>query len=141
MSGESTYTITELAREFGVTTRAIRFYEDRGLLTPRRVGQARVYGKRERARLKLTLRGKRLGFSLAEILEMLDLYETTHDDELQMKRFLRALSQRKATLEQQREDIEALLSEICAFERQCREFLATSDPQEALGQGKVRSAA
>jgi DNA-binding transcriptional MerR regulator len=84
----------------------------------------RVYSKRDRIRLKLTLRGKRLGLSLAEIKELIDMYETAADESPQLLKFLTVLSRRKAALEQQREDIEAVLSEICRFERQCEEALA-----------------
>ena len=76
----ATFTISDLAQEFALTTRAIRFYEDEGLLAPRRAGQARVYGERERVRIKLILRGKRLGLSLSEIRELLDLYESARSD-------------------------------------------------------------
>ena len=120
---EPTFTITELSREFGVTPRTIRYYEDQGLLAPRREGQQRVYAKRDRTRLKLALRGKRLGFSLAEIKEMIDMYDTAHDEGTQLTKFLTGLTQRKAALQQQRQDIEELLSEIDGLERQCRELL------------------
>jgi DNA-binding transcriptional MerR regulator len=122
-SADRTFSITELAREFGITTRTIRYYEDQGLLAPARAGQVRVYGRRERTRLKLALRGKRLGLSLAEIRELIELYDTDPDESVQLQQFLAALSRRKAALEQQREDIEAVLSEICEFERQCRALL------------------
>ncbi len=123
MSAEHTHSISELAREFGITPRTIRHYEDQGLLAPRRVGQARIYSKRDRTRLKLTLRGKRLGLSLAEIREMIDLYDNAPDETAQLYKFLAALTRRKAQLEQQREDIREILAEIDAFERQCRELL------------------
>lgn len=139
MSAEPTYTISELAREFDVTPRTIRYYEDQGLLSPTRSGQARIYGKRDRTRLKLTLRGKRLGLSLAEIKEMIDLYDTAPDESAQLYKFLVALAKRKTQLEQQREDIEALLSEVCAFERQCRELLDRS--QDKSGGRRERDAA
>jgi DNA-binding transcriptional MerR regulator len=116
----ATYTITELAREFAVTQRAIRFYEDQGLLKPQRKGRTRIYLPGDRTRLKLTLRGKRLGFSLAEIRDMFDLYESSRDEKPQLSRFLALLAQRRAQLEQQREDIKAVLAEIYAYERQCR---------------------
>ncbi len=122
-SADRTFSITELAREFGITTRTIRYYEDQGLLAPARTGQVRVYGRRERTRLKLALRGKRLGLSLAEIRELIELYDTAPDESVQLQQFLAALSRRKAALEQQREDIEAVLSEIREFERQCRALL------------------
>lgn len=120
---ETTFSITELSREFDVTPRTIRYYEDQGLLFPRRSGQQRVYAKRDRTRLKLALRGKRLGLSLAEIKGMIDMYDTAQDEEGQLVKFLAALAQRRAALEQQREDIAALLAEISGFEQQCRELL------------------
>ena len=132
MSEEQTFTITELAREFNITSRTIRFYEDQGLLSPRRAGRVRVYGKRDRTRLKLTLRGKRLGLSLAEIKELLELYDTARDESAQIYKFLVALSKRRASLEQQREDIEAVLSEIYALEKQCRSLLEKGGPEATL---------
>jgi DNA-binding transcriptional MerR regulator len=120
---ESTYSITELSREFGVTPRTIRYYEDQGLLSPSREGQQRIYAKRDRTRLKLALRGKRLGFSLAAIKEMIDMYDTAPDKGTQLTKFLSSLTQRKAALQQQRQDIEELLDEIDSFEQQCREIL------------------
>jgi DNA-binding transcriptional MerR regulator len=123
MPEQQTFTITELAREFDITSRTIRFYEDQGLLAPQRVGQVRVYDKRDRTRLRLTLRGKRLGLSLAEIKELLELYDTARDESAQIYKFLATLAKRKARLEQQREDIEAVLSEIQALENQCRAVL------------------
>jgi DNA-binding transcriptional MerR regulator len=124
---ETRYTITELANEFAITQRAIRFYEDQGLLKPQRKGRTRVYLPGDRVRLKLTLRGKRLGFSLFEIREMFELYEADHDEKPQLERFLSLLAQRRAQLEQQREDIEAVLAEIQAYERQCRTRLKAAD--------------
>ena len=117
------FTITELAREFGLTTRAIRFYEDQGLLCPQRVGRNRVYANRDRVRLKLTLRGKRLGLSLSEIRELLDMYDAAKGDRGQLERFLEVLHKRRGALEQQREDIEAVLGEISTLEKQCQELL------------------
>jgi DNA-binding transcriptional MerR regulator len=123
MSDEQTYTITELAREFDITPRAIRFYEDEGLLTPTRVGRARVYSKADRTRLKLTLRGKRLGLSLAEIRELIDMYRGVRDAAPQLERFLSVLALRRAALEQQRIDIEVVLLEIDMLEQQCHALL------------------
>ena len=120
---EITYTITDLAREFGLTTRAIRFYEDQGLLSPQRAGRSRIYGNRDRVRLKLTLRGKRLGLSLSEIRELIDMYDAKIGDRAQLERFIEVLEKRRGALEQQREDIEAVLEEITSFEQQCRELL------------------
>jgi len=120
---EQTFTITELSREFAVTPRTIRYYEDQGLLAPRREGRQRVYAKRDRTRLKLALRGRRLGFSLAEIREMIDMYDTARGEGSQLAKFLDGLKERKAALAQQRRDIEELLAEIDTFERQCKELL------------------
>ena len=120
----TTYSITELAKEFSVTTRTIRHYEDEGLLSPRREGLNRLFSNRDRVRLKLTLRGKRLGFTLAEIRELFDLYDLARDEKRQLQEFLAKLERRRALLEQQREDIEVMLNEITFFENQCRKLLA-----------------
>jgi DNA-binding transcriptional MerR regulator len=117
------YTISALAKEFALTTRAIRFYEDEGLPTPQRQGIRRIYGARERTRLKLILRGKRLGLSLAEIGELLDLYEVARNERAQLSKFLAMLADRRARLLQQKEDIDATLAEIEGVERECRRRL------------------
>ena len=132
-----TQTITELARDFGVTTRAIRYWESHGLVSPERAGGNRVYSKRDRTRLKLALRGKRLGLSLAEIKELIDMYDTVEDESTQLLSFLDALGQRRAALEQQRDDIEAVLKEISRFERQCREMRKAGQPAAAATKKKV----
>ena len=118
-----TYSISELAKEFALTTRAIRFYEGEGLLSPQRAGQRRVYAERERVRIKLILRGKRLGLSLSEIRELLDLYEATKGERAQLVKFLQVLAERRAMLNQQQEDIAIVLAEIDTLERQCRRRL------------------
>ena len=115
-----TYTISELAQEFALTTRAIRFYEDKGLLSPRRRGLARIYGERERTRIKLIQRGKRLGLALSEIRELFDIYATAGSEQPQIAKFLQLLAERRAMLHQQREDIDAVLAEIAFIERDCR---------------------
>jgi len=120
------FSISDLAREFDVTPRAIRFYEDQGLLAPRRDGQRRIYTPRDRTRLKLTLRGKRLGLSLSEIRELIDMYEPGRDERPQLERFLNVLETHKASLLQQRADLEAQLSELQAFERRVRKQLKRS---------------
>ena len=117
------FSISELAREFDVTPRAIRFYEDQGLLAPRRAGQRRIYTPRDRTRLKLTLRGKRLGLTLSEIRELIDMYEPGRDARPQLQRFLAVLESHKSSLLQQRADIEAQLSELQAFEKRVRKQL------------------
>ena len=119
------YSISELAREFDVTPRAIRFYEDQGLLAPRRAGQRRIYAPRDRTRLKLTLRGKRLGLTLSEIKELVEMYEPGRDERPQLERFLAVLAQHKGALAQQRADIEAQLAEIATFEKRIRQRLGT----------------
>ena len=120
----STYTISDLAREFGVTTRTLRHYEEQGLLCPARQGQIRVFSTRDRVRLKLALRCKRLGFSLQEIKELFDLYDVSKDERKQLEVFLDKLEKRKALLDQQREDIEVMLRELDFFAAQCRRELA-----------------
>lgn len=133
---ETTHTITDLAKEFGVTTRTIRHYEDEGLLSPRRDGLNRLFSNRDRVRLKLALRGKRLGFSLAEIRELFDLYDMARDEQRQLQEFLAKLERRRALLAQQREDIEVMLDEMTFFETQCRKLLAEhqrSDQPPAAG--------
>jgi DNA-binding transcriptional MerR regulator len=114
------FSISDLAREFDVTPRAIRFYEDQGLLAPRREGQRRIYNLRDRTRLKLTLRGKRLGLTLSEIRELIDMYEPGKDERPQLERFLAVLEAHKASLLQQRADIEAQLSELQVFEKKVK---------------------
>jgi len=119
----TTFTISELAKEFEVTTRTIRFYEDEGLLSPKREGTNRVFSQRDRVRLKLALRGKRLGFSLAEIRELFELYDVSRDEHKQLEEFLARLERRRGQLELQREDIEIMLREIDFFANQCRRLL------------------
>ena len=120
------FSISELAAEFDVTPRAIRFYEGHGLLAPRRAGQRRIYSPRDRTRLKLTLRGKRLGLSLSEIRELIDMYDPGRGERPQLERFLAVLESHKASLLQQQADIEAQLSEIQAFEKKVRKQLKRS---------------
>ena len=117
------FSISELALEFDVTPRAIRFYEDHGLLAPKRAGQRRIYSPRDRTRLKLTLRGKRLGLTLSEIRELIDMYEPGRDERPQLARFLVVLESHKASLLQQRADMEAQLSELQTFERKVKQQL------------------
>lgn len=118
-----TYTISDLSKEFDVTTRTIRYYEDEGLLTPERRGQTRVYSQRDRTRLKLILRGKRLGFSLAEIAGIIRLYDESPGEKGQLDYFLEKIRERREVLEQQREDIDITLRELKDVEDRCRERL------------------
>lgn len=118
------YTIGDLAREFDLTTRAIRFYEDCGLITPQRSGRNRVYSARDRTRLKLTLRGKRLGLTLAEVKELVDMYESPRDTEAQLRKYLVVLAEHRAQLEQQAADLQITLDEVRSHEKEARRLLA-----------------
>jgi len=122
--GSRLFTITELAAEFDITPRAIRFYEDMGLLEPSRAGRNRVYTHRDRTRLKLTLRGKRLGLSLQEVKQLVDMYDSESDAAPQLRAFLAVLQQHRRQLEQQLDDIEVTLAEISQHEERCQSLLA-----------------
>lgn len=117
------FRIYDLAQEFGVTIRTIRHYEEQGLLTPAREGSHRMFSARDRARLKLALRGKRLGFALRDIKELFDLHDLARDERPQLEAFAAKLEKRKQMLEQQREDLEVLLNEVQFFTRQCERGL------------------
>jgi DNA-binding transcriptional MerR regulator len=119
-----TFTIGELAKEFDLTTRAIRFYEDMGLLAPRRAGLQRVYSARDRTRLTLTLRAKRLGLTLMEAKEILDMYDSPRDTAAQLQRFLGVLGEHRERLEAQWSDLQANIAEIRAEEKKARAALA-----------------
>jgi DNA-binding transcriptional MerR regulator len=118
-----TWSITELAGEFGVTLRTIRFYEDRGLVSPERRGTTRVFHPRDRVRLALILRGKRLGFSLDEISTIVDMYDAEPGEAGQLRYLLEQIDVRRTELEQRRKDIEETLAELADVERRCREDL------------------
>ncbi|MEP0942592.1 MAG: MerR family DNA-binding transcriptional regulator [Rhizobiaceae bacterium] len=118
------YTITELTREFGVSTRTIRFYEDEGLIKPMRRGRTRLFRPSDRVLLKQILRGKRLGFSIAEIREIISMYKGPDGEEGQIKAMITGISSRRADLEQKRRDIEDTLRELDAAEENCFERLA-----------------
>ncbi len=120
---ERTFTISELAREFDVTTRTIRFYEDEGLLEPAREGQRRIYSRRDRVRLMLILRGKRIGLSLQEIRELFELYDAANDDEPQLQEFIRILGRREQQLQQQLKDIKEAMKEISQLRQQCESWM------------------
>ncbi len=121
-----TYAIGELARMFQITPRTIRFYEQEGLLAPERRGQTRIYQDKDRVRLKLTLRGKRLGFSLAEIREVVMMYDAMPDGNArQLKRLLEILADKRANLERQLEDIRLMHKELDDVENQARDVLAS----------------
>ena len=131
---QTTYGIAELAREFGITPRAIRFYEDKGLLSPARDGQRRIYGSRDHVRLRLIMRGKRLGFSLDEIREMIDLYDLDPTEVSQLKMFIDKLQARREQLRRQQDDILETLAELDQLEDQSRGLLADREARrKAVG--------
>ncbi|MCW8126125.1 MerR family transcriptional regulator [Microbulbifer halophilus] len=120
---ETSYSISDLAREFDITTRTIRFYEDKGLICPARRGQTRVYSPEDRVRLKLILRGKRLGFSLDESREIIDMYDPAHGNVEQLQRLLEHIEQKRAQLQQQLRDIHSLMGELDDVEARARASL------------------
>jgi DNA-binding transcriptional MerR regulator len=126
----TTYTISDLAKEFDLTTRAIRFYEDMGLLQPQRAGpggRSRIYTPRDRTRLKLTLRAKRLGLSLTEAKDIIDMYDSPRDTGPQLKKFLAVLAAHRKELEEQMADLVANLDEVKTHEKEARTLLAKSE--------------
>ncbi|GAN00444.1 predicted transcriptional regulator LiuR [alpha proteobacterium U9-1i] len=132
---DRTFTISELAREFGVTARALRFYEDKGLLTPRRDGLNRVYSHRDRGRLQLILRGKRVGLSLIEIKELLDLYGI--DQRAQAQTALKKSKARIVALEAQREEVDAAIDMLHKFTGQLEDFLSKPAAPAAMGAARA----
>jgi DNA-binding transcriptional MerR regulator len=125
----TTYTISDLAKEFDLTTRAMRFYEDMGLLQPERSGPGgrnRVYSARDRTRLKLTLRAKRLGLSLTEAREIIDMYDSPRDTGPQLKKFLAVLAGHRRQIEEQLAELQANLEEVKAHEKEARTLLGRS---------------
>ena len=130
----TTYTISDLAREFDLTTRAMRFYEDMGLLQPERTGPGgrnRIYSARDRTRLKLTLRAKRLGLSLTEAREIIDMYDSPRDTGPQLRKFLAVLAQHRQQLEEQMAELQANLEEVRTHEKEARALLARSEKKTA----------
>lgn len=130
----NTYTISDLAREFDLTTRAMRFYEDMGLLQPERNGPGgrnRIYSARDRTRLKLTLRAKRLGLSLTEAREIIDMYDSPRDTGPQLKKFLMILANHRKEMEEQMEDLQANLEEVKAHEKEARTLLTRLEKAKA----------
>ena len=123
-----TWSIAEIATEYGVTARTLRFYEDRGLLAPERRGTQRIFHPRDRVRLELVLRGRRLGFSLDEIARIVDMYDAEPGEAGQLRYLLEQITVRRSELEQRRRDIERTLIELAAVEARCREDLSSLDP-------------
>ncbi|ABN62312.1 MULTISPECIES: MerR family transcriptional regulator [Shewanella] len=126
---QTTYSISDLSKEFDITTRSIRFYEDQGLLKPKRRGQTRIYSLKDRVRLKLILRGKRLGFSLAETRRLFELYDADKSSTSQLNTMLALVEEKKSALQQQMDDIKVVLMELNSAEQQCR--LALEDNKTA----------
>ena len=128
-----TFTITELAKEFDVTTRTIRFYEDLGMLAPRREGQKRIYSPRDRVFLKLILRGKRLGFTLTESRALIEMYDPSSDNRQQLERMLQVLDEKEALLDQQLNDIQVMKIELQSARERCEAAMkgqSTENPEE-----------
>lgn len=128
---DTLYTVTQLAKDLGVTARTVRFYEDKGLLTPQRAGNTRVYTHRDRARLILILRGKRLGFSLREIKEYLDLYDADPTQQEQLRALLKRIQTRIGSLVDQERALVETLAELRAIEQQAQDALAALTPAKA----------
>ncbi len=120
---ERQYSISDLAREFGVTTRTIRFYEEKGLVHPRREGQKRIYSTADRVRIKLILRGKRIGMSLQESAEIIDLYDPTHNNEEQLHSLIATVRQKRERLQQQKRDIDDMLQGLDEVQSLCEQAL------------------
>ena len=121
--GKPNYTISELAKEFGVTTRTIRFYEEKGLVHPERNGQARVYTAADRVRIKLILRGKRIGMSLQESAEVIDMYDPDHNNADQLRTLIETVEARRLLLLQQKKDIDDMLSGLDEVQSLCQSTL------------------
>src|ERR1700761_6200507 len=129
------YTVTELAKELGMTARAVRFYEDKGLIAPQRAGTTRVYSARDRARMILILRGKRLGFSLSEIREYLDLYDANVTQQTQLRALLAAVAKRRAQLLAQRQAIDEAVAELSDIAAQAAAALKIPPPRARRAAG------
>lgn len=126
MSKQGFYTISELAKEFDVTTRTIRFYEEKGLIQPRRDGQKRLYSPADRVRIKLILRGKRIGLTLAECVEVIDMYDPGHNNLEQLHSLIDKVAQRRALLVRQKKDIDDMLAGLDEVQTLCEQALARS---------------
>ena len=138
-----TYSISDLAKEFDLTTRAMRFYEDMGLLQPERSGpggRSRIYSGRDRARLKLTLRAKRLGLSLTDAKDIIDMYDSPRDTGLQLEKFLLVLGQHRKQVEEQMADLQANLDEIKTHQREARALLAKAGSRSGKKNHVTRTA-
>ncbi|CAA0092841.1 HTH-type transcriptional regulator CueR [Halioglobus japonicus] len=120
---DKTYTISELAREFGVTTRTIRFYEEKGLIQPQRDGQKRLYTPADRVRIKLILRGKRIGMTLQESVDVIDMYDPSRNNTQQLNALIEKIALRRSALEQQKQDIDDMLAGLDEVQELCEKAL------------------
>ncbi|NQX88549.1 MAG: MerR family DNA-binding transcriptional regulator [Halioglobus sp.] len=127
-----TYTISELAREFGITTRTIRFYEEKGLVCPRRDGQKRLYTPADRVRIQLILRGKRIGMSLQESVEIIDMYDPQHNNSTQLQALLSRVAERRVALQRKKQDIDDLLNGLDEVQQLCEQALSTHGALSAV---------
>ncbi len=134
---DRTYSISELAREFDITTRTIRFYEERGFIAPRRIGQQRRYSNADRVRIKLILRGKRIGLSLAESVEIIDMYDPSGSNAAQLQTLIERIAARREQMIRQREDIDDMLESLNDTESLCRSALA--EKRSATGSSHSRT--
>ena len=125
----TTYSISDLAREFGVTTRAIRFYEEKGLVSPRREGQKRLYTPADRVRIKLILRGKRIGMTLNESVEVIDMYDPVHNNSEQLHSLIDRVQRRREQFLQQQRDIDEMLAGLDEVQNLCEQALAEKSDQ------------
>jgi DNA-binding transcriptional MerR regulator len=130
-TAQTIYSIGDLSKEFDITTRSIRFYQDQGLISPTRKGQKRIYNQRDRVRLKLILRGKRLGFSLAETGRLFELYDADKTSASQLETIMSLIAQKKSDLSQQLEDIKAVLIELDELEKNCLKTLTIIETQRS----------
>ncbi len=128
MTGK-THTISELAQEFGVTTRTIRFYEEKGLVSPMRDGQKRLYSNSDRVRIKLILRGKRIGMTLQECVDFIDMYDPEHNNAEQLRSLIENVKRRRDSLLQQKRDIDDMLAGLDEVQGLCEESLASDKPR------------
>jgi len=131
--------IGDLSKEFDITTRSIRFYEDQGLLHPSRKGQTRIYSQADKTCLKLVLRGKRLGFSLAETGRLFKLYDADKSSATQLTTMMKLISQKKSDLKQQLNDINAVLIELNGLEKNCQKVLISTDSKQTSNNNRVGS--
>lgn len=133
MTSKNTYTISDLAAEFNITTRTLRFYEEKGLLAPKRQGQIRVYNAGDRARLKLILRGKRLGLDLQESSEIISMYDPGTNNRKQLKALREKIQEKKAQLIRQQEDLDAMIVDLESWEQNCNEALTGKKLTQHIG--------